>query len=233
MFAVVVTSTAIGLFLDRLWRSHQADTATAVVVSKGPPSAPTKDIKQWVTQGKKQIFKYMKRVDIEEHKIQIAPETVLDWVWVKLPHFINVAIVTKEGKWILFHQNKYAATEYFGKTTMAPVGGYCEEGEDPKLAAEREMAEEVGYKSDHLVYLGSAAADANRGCGVGHMYVALDAYPCEQLPSDDLEDMEVLHCSTEDVETALLQGKFLCHSWYATMAGALLLYKKERRKAMR
>lgn len=183
-------------------------------------------LKQWETTEKKSIFKYMKRVEIEEHKVKISPETTLDWVWLKTPHFVNVAIVTKEGKWILFHQTKYAATQYFNKTTLAPVGGYVEENEDHKTAALREMAEEVGYSSNNLVHIGSAAADANRGCGVGHMYVALEAYGCDRKESDDLEEMEVLEWTTEQVEEALLEGRFLCHSWYATMAGGILLYKR-------
>eukprot|EP00462_Mataza_sp_D1_P006668 CAMPEP_0175119832 /NCGR_PEP_ID=MMETSP0087-20121206/284_1 /TAXON_ID=136419 /ORGANISM="Unknown Unknown, Strain D1" /LENGTH=159 /DNA_ID=CAMNT_0016401211 /DNA_START=128 /DNA_END=607 /DNA_ORIENTATION=- len=156
----------------------------------------------------------------------MSPTQELDWVWVKTPSFINVAIVTKDGKWLLFHQTKYACTQAFATATLACVGGYIEEGEDPRSAALREMQEETGFSSNNLVHLGSAVPDANRGCGIGHMFLAIDAFPVQQTESDDLEEQLLLSWTTEQVECALLKGQFKCHSWYATMAGALLYHKQ-------
>ena len=52
-----------------------------------------------------------------------------------------------------------------------------EAGEDPLVAAKREVLEECGYASADADwhYLGAGVPDANRGCGLGHMYLATNA----------------------------------------------------------
>jgi 8-oxo-dGTP pyrophosphatase MutT (NUDIX family) len=98
-----------------------------------------------------------------------------------------------DDKWLLFAQTKYAiGVRFAGANTMAPIGGYIEvaaaagqsaagSGEAVAVAlaaAQRELKEECGYAADgpDWVLLHSGVADANRGAGVGHLFVALNAY---------------------------------------------------------
>lgn len=38
------------------------------------------------------------------------------------PDFINVALVTADGEWLVFYQTKYAVGVRFNQNSLAPVG---------------------------------------------------------------------------------------------------------------
>lgn len=159
-----------------------------------------------------------------------AATTIDDWLWCVTPPFVNVAVITREGKWLVFHQTKYAVTQTFHESTLAPVGGMVEEGEDPLTAAKRETLEETGYESREWVSLGAGVPDANRGCGVGYMFLALDATPSKRhADSDDLEEQRLMLLEEEEIEDALAASQFKTHSWSSTMAQALLTVRRRRR----
>ena len=84
---------------------------------------------------------------IEEHTVQLPDgQVIADWPWVVTPDFINVIAVTTDGKFLFFRQTKYSIPG----TTLAPVGGYLEPGEDPLAAAQRELREETGYAATNF-----------------------------------------------------------------------------------
>ena len=60
---------------------------------------------------------------------------------------INAAVYTKEGKFLLFQQRKYAIPG----VTLSPVGGFINNGETPFDAARREVLEELGVGSTHTL----------------------------------------------------------------------------------
>ena len=56
---------------------------------------------------------------------------------------MNVAAVTEARAFLVFRQVKYAVDG----TSLAPVGGYLDDGEEPLAAARRELLEETGYEA--------------------------------------------------------------------------------------
>lgn len=54
--------------------------------------------------------------------------------------------------------------------------------------------------------------DANRGCGVGHLYLAIGGaslgITADSAGHDDLETQERVTLSSEELQTAILQGSF-------------------------
>lgn len=68
---------------------------------------------------------------------------VNDWIFIEERDAVNVAVVTKEGKFLAFQQRKYAIPG----ETLAPVGGFINNGEAPFDAARREVWEELGVGS--------------------------------------------------------------------------------------
>jgi len=156
---------------------------------------------------------------IEDHTIELPDGRILeDWPWIISPDYIIAVAVTTNNEFLCFRQTKYAVEG----TTLAPVGGYLEPGEDPLLAAKRELREETGYEAPEWIDLGHYAADGNRGSGTGHLYLARGARLVTEIDSDDLEEQEILILSESEIRKALADGEFKVMPWTAALALALL-----------
>ncbi len=176
----------------------------------------------WKTVSRTLLHKYNKYLTVENHTIQLPDgQIITDWPWLITPDFVNVLAVTEAGEFICLRQTKYAVDGL----SLAPVGGYIEPSEDPLVAAQRELLEETGYKARRWVNLGVFPVDGNRGAGVAHLYLAQGAYAVSKPNADDLEEMELLLLSRQEVENALAAGEFKVLPWSATVAMALLHLK--------
>nr|MBC7245224.1 NUDIX hydrolase [Chloroflexota bacterium] len=176
-------------------------------------------MKSWKTLERRIVFQHSKYLTVESHTVELADGRIIsDWPWIITPDFINVIAVTTEGKWLCFRQTKYAVEG----TSLAPVGGYIEPGEDPLETAKRELREEMGYEASQWIHLGSYRMGANRGIATGHFYLARDAHYVTKPQSDDLEEQELLLLDSSEVEEALVKGEFKVLGWVANVALALL-----------
>ena len=175
-------------------------------------------MQMWKTLARRTLLQCGKYLTVESHTVQLPDGRVIDdWPYVITPDYINVVPVTPEGQFLCFRQTKYA----LDGTSLAPVGGYIEPGEEPLLAAQRELREEMGYEAAEWVDLGSYRVGANRGIATGHLFLALGARCVAEPHSDDLEEQELLLLSQTEVEEALSRGEFKVLSWAANVALAL------------
>jgi ADP-ribose pyrophosphatase len=173
----------------------------------------------WKTLSRKTILDRSPYLVVEEHQIQLPDGRIIDdWTWVITPDFVIIVAITDEGKWLCFRQVKYA----IGGITLAPVGGYIKEGEDPLVAAKRELREETGYEASIWNSMGKYIVDANRGKATGYLFLACAAHKVTEIDSDDLEEQQMLFLSRKEVETAVVHGKFKEISYQTAMALALL-----------
>jgi len=117
----------------------------------------------------------------------------------------------------VFRQIKYSVEG----TSLAPVGGYLNPGEDPLDAAKRELLEETGYEAAEWTPLGSYAVDGNRGAGTANLYLAQKARCVAEIDSDDVEEQELLLLTRSELEAALDAREFKVLAWAANIALAL------------
>ncbi len=172
----------------------------------------------WQTLARKTIFKHSKFLTVEEHIVALPDGRVIaDWPWVITPDYINVVVITDEAQFLCFRQTKYV----IAGTSLAPVGGYLEPGEDPLVAAQRELLEETGYAARTWIDLGHYPVEGNRGCGTAHLYLATSAHPITARNADDLEEQEIVLLSHSEIEHALDAGEFKVLAWAANVALAL------------
>ena len=112
----------------------------------------------------------------EVHRVRLPDGgEAADWVYFDERPHVNVLVRTEaDQKFVLFRQKKYALG---GASTLAPVGGFIEDGEAPAAAARRELLEELGLHARRLRSLGSFVTSANRGGGRVHAFFADMATP--------------------------------------------------------
>ncbi len=176
-------------------------------------------MQSWETRTRTVVLAQPPFLTVENHTV-VLPDgrTIDDWAWVITPDFVNVAVITPDDRFVCFRQTKYA----IDGLSLAPVGGYCEPGEDTLVAAQRETREETGYTAPDWQTCGSYAVDGNRGAGVAHLFVARNATPTHAINRDDLEEQELVLLTRDEVTTALAAGEFRVLPWATVMALALL-----------
>ena len=156
---------------------------------------------------------------VEEHVVELPDGRIIDaWPWLETPSYINVVVETEDGRYVCFRQTKYAVEG----TSLAIVGGYIEDDEDPLAAAKRELLEETGYGAGEWHSLGNFVVDGNRGNGRAHFFLARGARWLQPIDADDLEEQELLLLTREEMLAMLMDGECKALPWAANIALALL-----------
>ena len=194
-------------------------------------------MQRWKTLSKTRIFTYDEKLRIEgqeqefsdsriifeRHEIELPDgRIVANWPWIETTEFIDVLAMTQDGKFICFRQTKYA----LDGVSIAPVGGYLQDGESPIESAKRELLEETGYQALEWINLGEYRVDPNLGVSVGHLFLARSAYYTGLPKSDDMEEQQLIFLNKVELSTALLEGQFKVLGWVALVALGLAYINK-------
>ncbi|MGD8405559.1 MAG: NUDIX hydrolase [Anaerolineales bacterium] len=175
-------------------------------------------MKPWKTKSRKTVLDDKPWLTVEHHTVELPDGRVIpDWPWIITPDYINVVAVTVDERFICFRQVKYGIQG----DTLAVVGGYIEEGEEPLAAAKRELLEETGYEAPDWISLGSYLVDPNRDIATGHLFLARNARHVTPRNADDLEEQELLLLTREEIEHAIDVGEIKVLAWAAAVAFAL------------
>jgi ADP-ribose pyrophosphatase len=103
------------------------------------------------------------------------------------PGAAAVVPFTNDGEVALIRQYRHAA----GGMILEVPAGKLDAGEAPERCAERELAEEAGFRAGRLVSLGSIFTTPGFTDEVIHLFAAFDLEPCSSRPEDD-EVIEVI-----------------------------------------
>jgi len=176
------------------------------------------DLRPWETLSKEVILNPNKFLTVENHVVKLPDGQIIpDWSWLIIPSAVIVLAMTRDEKFLCFRQIKYAVEG----TTLAPVGGMLESGEEPLAAAKRELLEETGYAASDWINFGGFILDPNRGIATIHLFFAMNAWKDAEPIVDDLEDQVLLMITRDELEAAYRAGEFKILSWSAVVAMAL------------
>jgi 8-oxo-dGTP pyrophosphatase MutT (NUDIX family) len=172
----------------------------------------------WKIRARRVVLECNEFLTVESHAVELPDGRVIDdWPWLVAPDFVNVVAVTEEGRFLCFRQNKYGVDG----TSLAPVGGYIEEGEEPLHTAKRELLEETGHEASEWIDLGCYRVDGNRGMGRAYPFLARGARRVAEPDADDLEEQKLLLLTRSELEDAVAAGDFKLLPWIANVLLAL------------
>jgi ADP-ribose pyrophosphatase len=162
-------------------------------------------MQSWKTLSREVLLSQPPYLIVENHTVELSDGRIVpEWQWIITPDYVNVVAVTEDGAFLCFRQTKYAVEA----TTLAPVGGYLDPGEEPLAAAKRELREETGYAASDWRSLGSYAVDGNRGAGRAHLFLAQNAHCIGEIEADDLEQQQLLLLSRAEIAASLERREF-------------------------
>ncbi|MGE5223137.1 MAG: NUDIX hydrolase [Omnitrophica WOR_2 bacterium] len=176
----------------------------------------------WKTLARRTVLNHSKYLTVEDHTIELPDGRVLEhWPWLITFDYVIVLPVTRQGKYLVFRQTKYAVEGL----TLAPIGGHIERGEEPLVAARRELLEEMGCQADEWVHLGTYRVNGNNGAGKASLFLARGVFKVAEPDADDLEEQELLELTRAELEKALFAGEFKVLAWTTAIALSLLIQK--------
>lgn len=116
--------------------------------------------------------------------------------------WVNVVALTDDEQLVLVRQYRFGRETF----TLEIPGGVVETGEDPAVAAARELREETGYACAAIEPLGwhepNPAIQNNRV----HSFVATGCHCVGEIQPDEGEDLEVVLLPRTDLDSALRDG---------------------------
>ncbi len=128
-------------------------------------------------------------------------------VVIKAPEWVNVVAYTPARELILIRQFRTGTWS----TTLEIPGGMVDEGENPAVAAARELEEETGYRAGRLELLGAHHPNPAIQGNQLHTFLALDCERVHDGQQDVGEDITVELVPREKLRSLVITGQ-ITHS---------------------
>jgi ADP-ribose pyrophosphatase len=139
-----------------------------------------------------------------EQDVRLPDGRVIEgYLVAQAPDYAIIFAVDGEGRVVTTEEYKHGP----GRVVVHLPAGYLEPGEDPLLAAQRELREETGYEADKWQLLGVFCEDGNRGLGWGHHYLAQGAHLVTTADPGDLSEIRTVLLTPAEVRQAVYEGR--------------------------
>lgn len=118
---------------------------------------------------------------------------------------VNVVALTPEQQILFVRQYRFGTGNY----TLELPGGIVDDGEEARLAGERELREETGFSSSDWQSLGKVGSNPVFMDSYIHHWLAKDIQLTDEVELDDGEAIELVRLSIKEVKQRLCEGLFL------------------------
>ena len=157
----------------------------------------------WKTLGSQEVFAAPPWIRVHRQRVELPEGKVVpDYHKIDLPDFAMIYAQVPDGRVLVERQYKHG----LGRVSLVLPAGITNEGEDPLAAAQRELMEETGYRSDNWQSLGAFAMHGSYGCCQAHIFKATGAVRTADPDSGDLEEMDIILMTNDELLAALTSG---------------------------
>ena len=134
-----------------------------------------------------------------------SPRTghVLRRVVIEAPHWVNVVARTVDGQYVLVRQIRHG----IGAPSLEIPAGMVEPGEDPAVAAARELVEDTGDEASSLRVLGQVHPNPAFQSNTCYIYLADGCRLTREVSLDAGEDIQVELWSWQNLLAAVRSGE--------------------------
>jgi ADP-ribose pyrophosphatase len=147
------------------------------------------DPRNWETTARREVLDRRPWLRVWSEDVRLPDGRVIaDFSTIEMPDFVMVVALTEEGLVVAERNYKHGPR----RVGLHLPAGYVEPGEDPLLAAQRELLEETDYAAAEWTPLGTFVNDGNRGSGSGFYFLARGAREAATPDAGDLEEIEVV-----------------------------------------
>ena len=152
---------------------------------------------------------------VREEKIKLPNGKIVPHYFVlEYPDWVNTIARTKDGKFVMIRQYRHA----IGKANYELCGGCVENGEEPVLAAQRELLEETGFGGGKWRQNLRLSSNPSTNHNWVYNFIAEDVEPVGEPALDEGEDLSCHLLSLEEVKNLLknneiIQSVHACALW--------------------
>lgn len=119
------------------------------------------------------------------------------------PTWVNMIGITEDNQILFVRQYRHGA-----QSIMVELpAGVVEDGEDPEVAARRELLEETGYAFDDCEYVCELFANPATSGNLTYTYLLKGGKKVQEQELDDSEDIEVVLMDIEEAKQFLFDNK--------------------------
>jgi ADP-ribose pyrophosphatase len=190
-------------------------------MSEGPVEATmsASSPRNWETLSRRKVVDCHPWLRLWAEDVQLPDGRVVEGFFtIEMPDYVVDVALTPDGRVVVERNYKHGPR----RVCLNLPAGYVEPGEEPLAAARRELLEETGYVAQEWLALGGFTNDGNRGCGMGHLFLAHQAQKVADPDAGDLEEMEIGLMGLDEVIEAVRRGDVAVLSMAAAIGLAMV-----------
>ena len=119
------------------------------------------------------------------------------------PDWVNIIGLTKDDEVILIEQFRHGTEEII----LEIPGGMLDKDEKPEIAAKRELAEETGFETSEIIYLGESRPNPAIQNNTIYHYLALNCEKTRETNFDEHESVITKLLPVSEIDSLIANGK--------------------------